>query len=387
MSDNLEVIYTSALFDASGYAEAARNNIGALDHVGVTVDPVAVSFENYRSDTGELGKRIRAMMGKPINPKIQIIHTTPENFPRLSKKGKYNIGYIAWETSRLPKNWIPLINNNLNEVWVPSSHNEEVFKKSGITKPIIKIPHTFREEDIVVQSNNSVFPEKKDDEFTFYSIFQWTERKHPTGLLRSYLTEFKPDEKVCLVIKTYFINPENPIEKDQLKKSIGTLKERLYIEAFPKMLLISSLLSREQVLSLHQLCDCYVSTHRCEGFGIPLVEAMMAGKPVIATDYGGPRDFIKEPNYLEPNIVQTGYPIDYQLTPCFGMPWSLYTGDMEWGEPNLMETRKAMRYVFEHRDEAKMIGNNGRNWARQNLSWETIGTLMKNRLQEISDKL
>jgi glycosyltransferase involved in cell wall biosynthesis len=34
-------------------------------------------------------------------------------------------------------------------------------------------------------------------------------------------------------------------------------------------------------------CDCYVSLHRSEGFGLTIAEAMLLGKPVIATRYGG----------------------------------------------------------------------------------------------------
>ena len=34
-------------------------------------------------------------------------------------------------------------------------------------------------------------------------------------------------------------------------------------------------------------CDAYVSLHRSEGFGIGMAEAMLLGKPVVATDYGG----------------------------------------------------------------------------------------------------
>jgi glycosyltransferase involved in cell wall biosynthesis len=95
---------------------------------------------------------------------------------------------------------------------------------------------------------------------------------------------FKENEMVTLVLKSYFMNPDNSVESNQMKEMIGNIKRRLYLPSFPKILLISSLLSREQILSLHKIGDCYVSLHRCEGFGIPIVEAMAAGKPVIASN-------------------------------------------------------------------------------------------------------
>ena len=60
-------------------------------------------------------------------------------------------------------------------------------------------------------------------------------------------------------------------------------------------------------------CDCYVSLHRSEGFGLTVAEAMLLGKPVIATRYGGTLEFMNDDNaYLvdwEPTEVGEGaYP-------------------------------------------------------------------------------
>ena len=45
-------------------------------------------------------------------------------------------------------------------------------------------------------------------------------------------------------------------------------------------------------------CDCYVSLHRAEGFGLTLAEAMAIGKPAIATGYSGNVDFMNEQQQL-----------------------------------------------------------------------------------------
>ena len=50
--------------------------------------------------------------------------------------------------------------------------------------------------------------------------------------------------------------------------------------------------------SLIALCDCYVSLHRAEGFGLGPAEAMWLGKPVIATGYSGNLDFMTPTNSL-----------------------------------------------------------------------------------------
>ena len=60
----MEVTYISACFDSSGYAEAARNYIGALDYVGIDVHVVPISFESYKANIGELGTKIQKMIDK-----------------------------------------------------------------------------------------------------------------------------------------------------------------------------------------------------------------------------------------------------------------------------------------------------------------------------------
>ena len=53
-------------------------------------------------------------------------------------------------------------------------------------------------------------------------------------------------------------------------------------------------MTRREMDSLTAACDAYVSLHRSEGLGLPLIEAMYLGKPVIATGYGGVTDFLDD---------------------------------------------------------------------------------------------
>lgn len=372
----MDVTYISACGDASGYAEAARNYIAALDTVGVNVDVIPTRFEQFKSDLGKLGDRVMGMMGKKLNSKIQIIHLTPENYPGTIKKNRYNIAYAAWETSKLPPEWVGLI-NQCDEVWVPCKHNVEVFRSSGVKRPIVYIPHTFAEEYVFDKEDSELLED--NETFTFYSVFQWTERKNPLALLKAYLTEFKKEENVHMIFKTYLQDPRSAEQNAVVKNMISSVKQKLYLDVYPRLALISSLMSRAQIQSLHKQCDCYVSPHRCEGFGIPIAEAMIAGNPVIVCGHGGPEDFIIDGD--------TGLLIDYNMTPVFGMPFPNYTGDMVWAEPDIMDLKAKMRWAFENRKEAKEMGDRGKEWIKENLSWEAIGQKMKERLEQIEKEL
>lgn len=370
-----KVTYISAAFDASGYAEAARNNMAALMEVGVPLEALSLSFEQFKSDLGVLGQKIKNISVPKSSGQINIIHTTPSIFKNFIDKSKYNIGYTTWETTHLPCGWTEEI-NKLDEVWVPCQQNVQIFKDSGVSIPIYCIPHTFNRSLFEQEAAEMKLQHLNKDDYVFYSVFQWTERKNPIAMLKAYFTEFKTDEKVCLILKTYMINPGNLSEKDKIKQAIQEVKSKLYLKNYPKILLIDDLLSRTQLHQLHKMSDCYLSFHRNEGFGVPVAEAMIAANPVISTNYGGTTDFVLE--------NQTGYPVSYQMTPCYGMPWETYAGYMNWADINICDAKQKMRYVFNNREEAKYIGQTAQNWIDTNLSWKAVGNLMKDRLERIN---
>lgn len=56
--------------------------------------------------------------------------------------------------------------------------------------------------------------------------------------------------------------------------------------------------SRQEIADIMAYAHAYVQASTLETFGIPIVEAMMSGLPVIATKSGGPESFIQETNGL-----------------------------------------------------------------------------------------
>jgi len=147
------------------------------------------------------------------------------------------------------------------------------------------------------------------------------------------------------------------------------------MDKYPKVLLISDMLSREEILGLHKRCDCFVLLHRGEGFGIPIMEAGACGNPVITTDFTGNCEFTKPDN---------SYLVNATWTPVFGMTWiPWYSGGYQWWlEPDLKHASDLMRHVYENKEEAFEKGNLLQKYISDNLSWESVGEKLINILTE-----
>lgn len=70
--------------------------------------------------------------------------------------------------------------------------------------------------------------------------------------------------------------------------------------------------SREEIADIMADAHVYVQASTLETFGIPLVEALMSGLPVITTSCGGPESFINKENgivlnYADPELILNGF--------------------------------------------------------------------------------
>ena len=327
--------YVGPAFDASGYGQACRGYLRALTDAGAQVVLRALSFEQIQPDLGAEGAWLRSILVKdngPTGAELRVLHSTPDTWEAIQKglPPLPTVGYCAWETDAPPAGWAGWINDYVSILMVPSSQNAKAFASAGVTVPIVVMPHAVAP---IPPSERPTLP--RTGAFRFLSVFQWTERKNPIGLLKAFLTEFRHDENVCLVLKTYLLAGGEQ-ERRQIRQYINEVKRGLWLDAYPEVRIIVEKLSSADLAQLVHDCDAYVSLHRQEGFGLPIVEAMMASKPVIVTETGGPAEFL---------LPRECY-VPFTETPVFGMPWKIYAGSMTWAEPDLMAARRRMRFLF-----------------------------------------
>jgi glycosyltransferase involved in cell wall biosynthesis len=141
----------------------------------------------------------------------------------------------------------------------------------------------------------------------------------------------------------------------------------------PRIIVIDRMCSRDEMLSLIRVADCYVSLHRSEGFGLGMAEAMAFGKPVIGTNYSGNTDFLSE---------QTGFPVAYTLRPVEDGEY-IFAAGQSWAEPDEDAAAAAMRTVFFDPDERTRRASAGRALVEARYSRENVGKIAAGYLEEI----
>jgi hypothetical protein len=365
--------YLSAFTDYSGYGEASRNGLICLDRAGVKVTTETVSFTPEKMELGEGAKLSKDYNCISNDYKIKIIQLTPNWFKESIEPGKYNIGFLFWETIGVTKEWVDCC-NLMDEIWTGGEVHAKTFRDSGVKVPIKIIPQSISLDF----EKPSPFPLNFKSDFIFYSIFQWTERKNPRALIETYWETFKDNYDVCLVLKVYRGN-FNEDEKQSIRNDILFWKKKQPQKHYPRIELVLDGMTHDEIMRLHTTGDCFVSAHRGEGWGMPHMEAMACSKPVISTNFGGIHE------WLDGSV---SWLVNYRLVSVFGMEHiSWYDSSQKWADIDRTNLSKAMKDAYDNQDKTRQMGLKARELTEREFSFEAVGKIMKDRLNEIKKSL
>ena len=191
-------------------------------------------------------------------------------------------------------------------------------------------------------------------------------RKNPEAVIKAFEYAFPKSyqNSVSLVIKS--------INGDRHLKEHKTLKK--LIDGDPRIINIQKVLPHYENAALIHCCDCYVSLHRSEGFGLTIAEAMLTGKPVIITGYSGNLDFTTAQNSLL---------VDYQLVPVQMNYIFQYSKGEMWSDPDIEQAGDHMRKLVRDTNFACSFAKRGQELIRTSFSIEAVGKRYKNRLTKI----
>lgn len=122
-----------------------------------------------------------------------------------------------------------------------------------------------------------------DSSFSFVSTGNLIKEKRMDLLIEAFNEAFKGNNRAKL-----YIFGEGP-ERNRLKEMINML-------SLEKQVYLMGLVDRKEIADKMSESDCFVLASKRETFGVAYIEAMAMGLPVIATQCGGPEDFVTEKN-------------------------------------------------------------------------------------------
>jgi len=256
---------------------------------------------------------------------VVILHVEPRDYELLfesldSLHTKYVISYCVWEASDLPVTYrrsLALV----QEVWTCSEYCVGIIKKYH--PRVFRIPHTIEREqsshnldDVIIRRLiccNSRY-------YYFLNIARTSIlRKNVSGLVHTFEATASSMPDARLIIKGAIDGPR--IQSQD-----------------PRILYLPMTLSESQINALYKLADVYVSAHHSEGWGLTLSDAILFGKPVVATGYSGNLEFMDDNNSFLIRSTENNIRDDEV--------YGLFTTQMKWADPDLNHLEEIMISLY-----------------------------------------
>ena len=327
------------ILGSSGYDSHTRQLANALSK---TTD-VKLTTQLQPGQEKLLTDKELELIKKPGEPDINLIITAPLHWKQhcLAKR---NWVYLIWEGDKIPQCYIDeCLNPDIEYVFVASEHTKkavlksvkdedtliEIAKGNEIINKLIVVPHG-------VDLNLFYPKEKPKEQFTFLANKGWRNLEDRGGiqyLVKAYLEEFSPQDNVKLLVK---INPAYGIPN--LDSFVGQITDKAK-EQLPLLQFAVDNVSYDKMVDFYSQGDVFVMPSRAEAFGIPAIEAMACGLPVITTNFGGQTDFCNNDNgwIVGGELEEIQHELQYE--------------GIKWLTPSVDELKKAMRTAYQSGDE------------------------------------
>lgn len=346
-----------------GLGEAVRANIRSIEaaQIPYTLKDISVDWHRNLDDTytdfsDDNPYPINLIQ---INPAAELYNIIGDEYFR----GRYNIGYWAWEMLDMIPGWEPAF-DLFDEIWTLSNHcAESIAAVSPI--PVIKVMPSLVLPQPFINRELLGLPQEKLIFFFMFDFHSTTARKNPQGLIKAFQKAFGKENKNVLLVIKFSNSKYHPEQRTRLNE---------LVEGYSSIKFIDGHLKKEEVNALLYNCDCYVSLHRAEGFGLTMAEAMFYGKPVIATAYSSNIEFMN---------VGNSFLVKYQLLPNADDYGHFPKGSSIWAEPDIDHAASLMQYVFHNYEQAQQVGARAASEIQSLLSPIAIGKKIKRRLEYI----
>ncbi|MPR08712.1 glycosyltransferase family 4 protein [Microvirga tunisiensis] len=339
---NAPWIIVGALSASTGLGEAARLAVDALLAAGERVSSIDLTSALQHELSVPVRELARPQEGSGtilvfLNPPVSAMAL--RLIPERLLAGKHRIGCWVWEFEEAPSNWRAHA-ELFHKIVAPSR-----FAAAGIAKSIGQsvglLPHPVAVSPIEIAQPG-------DRPFTVGivgDVVAAADRKNALAAVQAFIHSGLKAGDARLVIHLHGQSPN--------AQPVQTLVDHARQSGFD-IVISTGVRARSDTRLFYAGLDLYLSLHRAEGFGLTVAEAMLAGVPVVSTNWSATAEFVD-------HLV--GYPVPYELVPSSG------TVDdrrpHRWADPDIHAAAECIRAAFHDKAARQQRGRVARDRAEK----------------------
>jgi glycosyltransferase involved in cell wall biosynthesis len=302
----------------------------ALDRAGADVRLQPLSF-----DRRGLTRRTTELLDRPPAEGPVLYWSWPrEHLDALDRQELFV--RLAWESSRLPAGW-PEALAGCRAIVVPTSSVADACLASAVDAPVVVVP------DGVDPLVHQLISRPERAGLTTLVVATVIPRKHLPEAVAAWHLAFDGDPEARLVVKARF--QAGSLEVDDKRVTVVDAEE-------PTRGIAHWYAQADVLLALGN-----------EGFGLPVVEAMATGLPVVVVDSEGQHDVCRDAAGLVLPVV--GHPAPFD-DPRYGRCGTA-------GIPDVADAARRLRWVDQHRAEARALGGEASTWVHRHRNVWDLG--------------
>ena len=332
-------------------------------------------------------------------PDIWMQITIPNEFQPV---GKYSIGLTAGiEATAAKPEWVEGM-NRMHMNWVSSEFTKTNFKNMVFEKKdpktqqiigqvkLVKPIHTVF-EGVNLDTYKTISPKEIKtidlndipEQFCYLFIGHWMEgemghdRKNVGLLVKLFYETFKNKigKKPALILKTT-TGVSSYISRDQILNKIKVVRKTVNSTNLPNIYLLHGEFDDGEINELynHPKVKAMVSLTKGEGFGRPLLEFGLTGKPIIATGWSGQMDFLN-PEYssLLPGSLE-------HVHPSAANDWLIK--EAQWFKVSEPHVNTTLKNVFKYYKKFQERSRKQKHFVKTNFSFNNMKDLVETLLDE-----
>lgn len=332
-------------------------------------------------------------------PEIWMQITIPNEFQSI---GKFNIGCTAGiEATACKAEWIEGL-NRMDMNWVSSKFAKEIFQNMVYDKQDPKTKQTVAKiklekpvEVIFEGADLSTYKEIKPteiktidlksikEEFCYLFVGHWMngahghDRKNVGVLVQSFFDAFKGGigKKPALILKCS-VGVASYMSRDIILDKIKRIRDTYGDVNLPNIYLINGEFNDSEMNELynHPKVKAMVSHTKGEGFGRPLLEFGLTGKPIIASGWSGHTDFLNTENsVLLPGVLEN-------VHESAANAWLIK--EAQWFQVNPKVAVSSFKEVYKHYKKYSNRSRKQKQHVKDNFSWEKMRDLVQSVLEK-----